>query len=195
MIESELFADVIVSTDDHEIAEIALKAGASVPFMRPAEISGDYATTADVMSHAVSALKCAANGVEFVCCVYPAAVLITQADLRLGLDALEADLDADFAGAVLRYGHPIQRACSRDSAGRIHLLDPVQANSRTQDFEEAWHDAGQFYWGRSRAWLEKRPYFASAVGIALPSWRIVDLDEEEDWIRAEIAFRILSSQE
>lgn len=191
---SGLFVEVVVSTDDPEIATIARDAGASTPFTRPAKLANDHATTAAVMSHAVEALECATGGIEYVCCVYPAAVLITAADLRDARSQLKNAPGMAYAGAVVRYSHPIQRALQRDAAGAIALVHPELASARTQDLPTRWHDAGQFYWGRTAAWSSALPYFTSALGVEIPSWRAQDIDEEDDWIRAESFFRAVRSR-
>lgn len=185
---SGLFVDVVVSTDDGEIAEIARAAGARVPFTRPPELSDDHATTSAVMAHAVRELDCQERGIELACCVYPAAAMITAHDLLAARDLLIAHPDLQYAGAVVRYAHPIQRALLVAPDGRVSLEHPEQASTRTQDLPPRWHDAGQFYWGRCDAWRDGVPYFSSALGIELPSWRAVDIDDEADWLRAEAAF-------
>lgn len=186
---SGLFADVIVTTDDDEIAAVARAGGASVPFTRPASLADDHATTAAVMAHAVASLAPPLSDADLVCCVYPAAVLVSANDLALGRQQLLDAPEALYAGAVVRYSHPIQRALERGADGRITLLQPELASTRTQDLPTRWHDAGQFYWGRATAWREQAPYFSSALGVELPSWRAQDIDDEDDWIRAEAMFR------
>ena len=182
---SGLFDEVVVSTDDDEIAQAAHEAGAQVPYTRPPELADDHATTADVMSHAAAQ---APAGTALICCVYPAAVLVSAGDLARGRDVLLSSPDLGYAASVVRYGHPIQRALALDEDGRIELLAPELASTRTQDLEPRFHDAGQFYWGRTEAWLARSPMFASAVGIELPSWRAIDIDTEDDWTRAELTF-------
>lgn len=189
---SGLFADVIVSTDDDEIAAFASSSGASVPFIRPASLADDQATTADAMAHAVQMLDPPLDDADLVCCVYPAAVLVTGQDLARGRALLLNAPDAMYAGAIVRYSHPIQRALEKSPGGRISLLEPDLASTRTQDLSTRWHDAGQFYWGRASAWSNRVPYFSSALGVELPSWRAQDIDDEDDWIRAEAIFRGLT---
>lgn len=192
---SGLFTDVIVTTDDDEIAAIARSVGASVPFTRPASLADDHATTAAVMAHAVESLAPGVGRDDLVCCVYPAAVLVTGQDLARGRRLLLDAPTALYAGAVVRYSHPIQRALDRDPEGRITLLQPELASTRTQDLPARWHDAGQFYWGRASAWQEQVPYFSAALGVELPSWRAQDIDDEDDWIRAEAMFRSLTPEQ
>lgn len=178
------FSDVVVSTDDDEIAEIARALGASVPFVRPAELSDDTASTVSVVAHAVGHLH--DQGLEFglVCCIYPAAILITADDLRGAREAL-LDSSHDYASTVVRFGHPIQRALDLDADGSVRFIDPEAAAQRTQDLPPRWHDGGQFYWGRAEAWRGATPILPNSVGYELPSHRAVDIDTEDDWLRAE----------
>jgi pseudaminic acid cytidylyltransferase len=190
-LESNLFDEVVVSTDDQEIADLAASLGASVPFMRPAELADDHTPLAPVMAHAINELVCLGAGPEAVCCVYPGSPGLRAGDLAGAWEALEASAWASYALGVLEYSHPIQRALERDPDGLIRMLDPAVAMTRTQDLPPRWHDAGQFVWGRTSAWLEGTPIFGNAVGYELASWRTVDLDTEADWRRAEVIFRAI----
>lgn len=178
------FSDVVVSTDDDEIAEIARALGASVPFMRPADLSDDNASTVSVVAHAVVHLHGLGHEFGHVCCIYPAAILVTADDLRGAREVLLAS-SQDYASTVVRFGHPIQRALALGADGALQFVDPEAAAQRTQDLPPRWHDAGQFYWGRADAWLNTTPILPNAVGYELPSHRAVDIDTEDDWLRAE----------
>ena len=178
------FSDVVVSTDDDEIAEIARTLGASVPFARPAELSDDSASTVSVVAHAVGHLQGQGHEFDLVCCIYPAAILVTADDLRGARAALLAS-SHDYASTVVRFGHPIQRALDLGADGALRFVDPEAAAQRTQDLPPRWHDAGQFYWGRAGAWRQATPILPNAVGYELPSHRAVDIDTEDDWQRAE----------
>ena len=188
---SGLFDEVVVSTDDSEIAAIAAGLGASVPFMRPAELSDDHTPLAPVIAHAIRELELTGVPAEAVCCVYPGSPSLRAEDLRGAWEALESSPDAAFVVGVLEYPHPIQRALERDSDGLIRMLDPSHALTRTQDLTPSWHDAGQFIWGRAQAWLDDLPILGNAIGYELASWRTVDLDTEADWTRAEVVFRAI----
>lgn len=195
---SGCFARIAVSTDDEEIAETARRFGAEVPFVRPAELAGDFATTGDVMQHAARMLLDGLPPDEAaaakLCCLYAAAPLASPEDLRSGLALLEGKPDADYAFAATRYPYPIQRALRRADDGCVGMLHPELFSTRSQDLEEAWHDAGQFYWGTAAAWLDARPVFNSrAYAVALPRWRVQDIDTEEDWAQAEILYRMLNA--
>jgi N-acylneuraminate cytidylyltransferase len=180
---SGLFTEVIVSTDDDEIAEVARAAGARVPFRRPADLADDHASTVSVITHAVSWIDAEQGPLDAACCVYPAAILVSAHDLSGARDLLERT-DRPYVASVTEYPYPIQRALERDDAGRLSFVDPSAAESRTQDLAPRWHDAGQFYWGRWAAWTEGLPILPHAAGYPLPAGSVVDIDTETDWERA-----------
>jgi pseudaminic acid cytidylyltransferase len=187
-----LFDRVVVSTDDDEIAAVAADAGAEVPFLRPAELAGDHTGTREVVVHAIEALE-AADGPVLgeVCVVYPAAVFTTADDLRTSLERLRAS-DDEFVMSASTFPAPIQRALRRAEDGRIEMLWPEHASTRSQDLEECYHDAGQFYWGRRDAWLGAGSVLTARTLLhVLPRWRVQDIDTPEDWTRAELLHEVL----
>lgn len=185
------FDRIIVSTDDAEIATVAQEYGAEVPFMRPAEIANDYATTSDVISHAITWLSQQGQMPERVCCLYATAPFVEPDDLRQGLGLLTADSQCQFAFSATRFGFPIQRAIKIDASGQVSMFHPEYLLTRSQDLEEAYHDAGQFYWGKASAWLKQQPIFAAhSKLVLLPSFRVQDIDTPEDWQRAERLFTL-----
>ncbi|AKJ94784.1 NeuA [Thioalkalivibrio versutus] len=191
---SGCFDRVIVSTDDSEIAVVAEEHGAEVPFRRPAELADDHTGTVPVMAHAIEWLQESGERCEAVCCLYATAPFVRPEDLRRGREALEAT-DADYAFSVTSYAFPIQRALRITDAGRAAMFHPEYANTRSQDLEEAWHDAGQFYWGRREAWLSGEPIMTSdAVPVQLPRERVQDIDTLEDWRRAEWLFKAMQAE-
>jgi len=190
---SACFDRVVVSTDDAEIAEVARSFGAETPFVRPAELSDDRTGTLPVVRHA--AQMCGAAAGDLVCCIYATAPFVRAVDLRAGLEALLSS-GADYAFSVASYAFPIQRAIRRTLDGRVEMFDPAQFQTRSQDLEEAWHDAGQFYWGKAEAWRAERPIFARcSVPVVLPRHRVQDIDTPEDWTRAEWLFRALQAED
>jgi N-acylneuraminate cytidylyltransferase len=185
-LESGLFDRVIVSTDDEEIAEIAVGAGAEAPFIRPAELSDDDAGTLEVMSHAV---ECALSQGKFdaACCLYGTAALTLPEDLVAARD-LQSAGNWDYVFAAGRFARAPQRAFVKEQDGAMALLLPQFALTRSQDLEPAYYDAGQFYWGLAVAWAERRPIYGERTTfIELPPWRALDIDTPDDWAMAERA--------
>jgi N-acylneuraminate cytidylyltransferase len=189
---SGCFERIIVSTDDTEIADVARTHGAEVPFVRPPELSDDHTGTIPVVAHAVGWMGQHVGPVEFACCLYATAPFVQPQDLRQGLDLLQRS-GAQYAFTVTNFAAPIQRSFRITGQQRIEMFNPAQFNTRSQDLEEAYHDAGQFYWGRTQAWLAAMPLFSRASApIVLPRYRVQDIDNQDDWIRAEMMFEILN---
>ena len=183
---SDCFDHVIVSTDDEEIAEVARQHGAAVPFLRTRNLADDHTGTGPVVADCIRQIQSTLGMPEFVCCLYATAPFVQPADLRRGLDTIQRE-DCDFALSVTRYAFPIQRAVRITPQGRIEMFQPEHFNTRSQDLEEAWHDAGQFYWGRGRAWLDGIPVFSTrSAPVELPRHRVQDIDTLDDWQRAEL---------
>ena len=188
---SGLFDHIVVSTDDAEIAEIAMVHGAEVPFMRPAALSEDHTATSPVVAHAIEWYREHGHMPDPVCCIYATAPFVTAADLLRGLQTL-TDTGSDFAFSVTSYAFPIQRAIRLTNERRVEMYQPENFNTRSQDLEEAFHDAGQFYWGRAEAWLTGKPIFSTnAAPVILHRHRVQDIDTPEDWVRAEWMFKAL----
>ncbi|NLS11061.1 pseudaminic acid cytidylyltransferase [Nesterenkonia sp. MY13] len=186
-LESEVFSRVVVSTDDPEISGIAVEYGAEVPFKRPADLAGDFAGTVPVIAHAVEELVLSSD--ETVCCLYATAPFVKPEDLRRGHGEFLSAPECDYAFSVTTFAFPIQRALRVRPDGRMEPIFPEHELARSQDLEEAWHDAGQFYFGQAKTWLEQRPIFSSnPLPIALPRHRVQDIDTPEDWLRAELLF-------
>jgi pseudaminic acid cytidylyltransferase len=191
---SGCFDRIIVSTDDDEIGQVAKQFGAEVPFIRPPELADDYAGTIPVIAHAVDWQNQHGPQVQDVCCIYATAPFVQVADLQRGLEILRGSA-ADYAFSVTNYSFPIQRAVRINKQQRVEMFQPECFDTRSQDLEEAWHDAGQFYWGRASAWLAGKPLFsADAAPIVLPRHRVQDIDTLEDWLRAEWMFKAMQHQ-
>ena len=183
---SGLFDRIIVSTDDVEIAEVAKQWGAEVPFMRPVELSNDYAGTTEVIAHATQWALDQGLDLDAVCCIYATAPFVQEADLKRGLEALESG-DWAYAFTATDFAAPIFRSFKQNADGGIEMFFPEYFSTRSQDLPTALHDAGQFYWGRPSAWLEgKRIFDRHSVPIIVPRWRVQDIDNQDDWERAEI---------
>jgi pseudaminic acid cytidylyltransferase len=193
-LQSDCFDRVMVSTDAPEIAGLAVQLGAEVPFIRPATLADDYTGTIPVIQHAIEWFQQAGEAPTEVCCLYATAPFVNAADLQAGLQLL-LQSGSDYAFTVARYPFPIQRALRMTADGRVLMFQPEHFNTRSQDLEPAFHDAGQFYWGRADAWQAGKPLFAEgSCPILLPAHRVQDIDTEEDWIRAELMFKVLQMQ-
>ena len=189
---SGLFDHIVVSTDDAEIAEVAKVHGAEVPFMRPAALSDDHTGTSPVVAHAIEWYRARGQMPDPVCCIYATAPFVIAEDLQRGLQTLN-DSGSDFAFSVTSYAFPIQRAIRLANEGRVEMFQPGNFNIRSQDLEEAFHDAGQFYWGRAEAWLSGKIIFGPhTAAVQLPRYRVQDIDIAEDWQTAEYLFRALN---
>lgn len=190
--DSGLFDEVVVSTDDEEIATVAREFGAATPFVRPKDISDDFTGTNAVVKHAVTWFMGQGNEVSHACCIYATAPLIQPRYLREGYNALAAS-DAAFAFSVTSYAFPIQRAVRIATSGRVDPFYPEYRLTRSQDLEHAYHDAGQFYWGTTAAFRDEVPLFGEqSIGIILPRMYVQDIDTLEDWEQAEYMFRAVS---
>jgi pseudaminic acid cytidylyltransferase len=187
--QSGCFDRIIISTDTPEIADVARQFGAEVPFLRPAELSDDYTGTTAVMRHAIEWLGERGQAPVQICCLYATAPFVSAADIRRGLAILEST-GSSYAFTVTSYPFPIQRAIRISQQGRVEMLAPEQFNTRSQDLEEAFHDAGQFYWGTAEAWLGEKVIFGpDSAPVLLPRHRVQDIDTMEDWRRAELMFQ------
>lgn len=194
-LQSGCFDSVVVSTDDDEIAEVSQKCGAEVPFIRPATLSDDHTGTTEVIAHAISWFATRGKIYEQVCCLYATAPFVTPENLCAGLKILN-ESGADYAFSVTSYAFPIHRAIRITAAQRIEMFTPEYFNSRSQDLELAFHDAGQFYWGRANAWQKKISIFGSTSSpVLLPRFRVQDIDTEEDWLEAELKFKALMGRQ
>lgn len=184
------FEEVMVSTDESEIAQIAAAAGAAVPFLRSPASSGDTATTAAVLEEVLSGYAAQGSRFDFVCCLYPTAVLVTPSRLQEGLARLESASGADAVITVQAFSHPIERAF-RVTDGFLQLAAPEHAFARQQDLPPAYHDAGQFYWLRTAAFLKHRAIFLpAALPLPLAEWEAQDINTEDDWRLAEWKWRL-----
>lgn len=185
--ESGCFDQVIVSTYDEEIANVARQWGAEVPFMRPAELADDFAGTTPVVAHAVRWYQDHGQGLTAVCCLYATAPFVEIDDIKQGFKLLNQAGPDLFVFTATAYASPIQRALRIDAkSGESCMWQPEQFNKRSQDLEPAYHDAGQFYWGRPKAWLQSGNLFGGSKPLLLPRCRVQDIDTEDDWTQAEL---------
>ncbi|ROM93345.1 pseudaminic acid cytidylyltransferase [Pseudomonas brassicacearum] len=193
-LDSGLFAQVVVSTDDDEIADLARASGAQVPFVRPAALADDFTGTAAVIVHALEELHRQGRDFDYACCIYATAPLLQTRFLQQGLQRLELHPDKSFAFSVCDFGFPVQRALTLDDQGALSALYPEFGNTRSQDLPPAYQDAGQFYWGRSSAWLRGDVLYSTrSLPVILPRYLVQDIDTLEDWKRAEYLYAALKA--
>jgi pseudaminic acid cytidylyltransferase len=189
-----LFDRITVSTDDDEIARVAESSGAEVPFRRPKDLSGDRVATAPVVAHAARAMIEIGVDADFICCVYPAAILARAEDLERAYDMLR-NSSLDYVFPAAQFNFAIQRALRQEPDGSVGMFWPDHAMTPSQELEPAFHDAGQFYWGRREAWLEQRPIFAAnSRMLIIPHYRVQDIDTLDDWRRAELIYEMLQRE-
>ena len=189
---SGLFDQVVVSTDDAEIAEVACGAGALVPFMRPENLSDDYADTKSVVRHAISELKLETELEVQVCCIYPTSVFVDAQLLKEGLEKLN-ESKCSFVFSVTSVDSSVYRAFSKTADDRITMLFPENYAKRTQDLPNLYCDAAQFYWATVSAWQSDLQIFGpDSIGVFLDPSSVQDIDNESQWITAEQIFEEIS---
>lgn len=190
---SKLFEKIIVTTDDENIANIAKKYGAEVPFLRPKEISDDFTGTADVINHAIEYLENKGESYKYVCTIYATAPLLEEKYLIEGYEKLQnSDAVNTFSATTMPF--PIQRAFKVNKDERCEMFTPEYYTARSQDLEEAYQDAGQFYWtNRDRAKKSDIEMIFSEISIpiVLPRHLVQDIDTLEDWKRAEYMYQAI----
>lgn len=189
-LQSGLFTEVMVSTDDAEIADVAKQYGASVPFMRSAENADDHATTTDVLLEVLADYAQAGKTFTVGCCLYPTAPFVTASMLQQGYETLMSQ-KFDTVYSVQPFAFPIQRAVALDPAGRVRWFHPEYQSTRSQDLERSYHDAGQFYLFRTEALLKNRQIIGpNSGGFVISEMQAHDIDTEDDWRVAEIKWQL-----
>lgn len=190
-LQSGLFDEVMVSTDDFEIAEIAKKYGAKVPFFRSEKASDDFATTCDVIKEVLEQYQKGGSHFEYACCIYPCAPLVTSTELRDGFQTL-IDNNYDSVFPVIAFSYPIQRALKFGDDKKISYFYPESSRTRSQDLEHSFHDAGQFYWMNVAECLKKNAMLTDNTGsIVITEMEAQDIDTEMDWKLAELKYNLL----
>ena len=186
------FDEVMVSTDDEEIAEIARKFGAKVPFVRSQKNSDDYSTTADVIKEVILEYQKLGQDYEYLCCIYPTAPFVTSNLLSNSIKKL-IETDADCVLPIVKYSYPIQRSL-KIANGKAVMNWPENYLKRSQDLEPIYHDSGQFYSMKSSSLLEQMVLFAkNTIPVIIPETEVQDIDNEEDWKIAEIKYKMLKN--
>ncbi len=181
---TKIFDRIIVSTDDKDIINLCNQHGVEVPFKRPQNLSDDFTGTIDVIAHSCDWLLQNNIPAKFVCCLYPASPFTFYKDIIMGYQKVKLD-KWSYAFPVTEFEAPIFRSFLIDEKDKLQMLYPEHFTSRSQDLPKVFHDAGQFYWGKLDAWLEKKQLFGShSFPIKIPRWRVQDIDTEDDWQRA-----------
>lgn len=191
-LQSGVVDSIILSTDDAEIAEVGRSYGAETPFTRPAELSDDFTPTVPVIRHAVQWVETHRGPVHKVMCVYATAPFVRARDIREAYDVHEERGVTGYVFTACSFGFPIQRAFRIDVAGYCDMFQPEHYNTRSQDLDHAYQDAGQFYWGAPASFEEGKFFFSrDSVPFVLPRHRVQDIDTLEDWKRAEVMWQVL----
>ena len=190
-LKSNCFDQVIVSTDDAEIAEVAKSFGASVPFMRPDELANDYANTIPVVKHAIEWFDDQVQAPSEVCCLYATAPFVRASTIRKAYEQMQST-QADYCFTATSFAFPIQRAIKVTAENQVEMFYPEYLETRSQDLEDSYHDAGQFYWGKAEAFKQQKSIFSkSATPYILPRYLVQDIDTLEDWEKAELMYKII----
>ncbi len=191
--ESGLFDEVMVSTDSEEIAGIARRYGAAVPFMRSEKTSGDFAGTNDVLMEVLEEYEKRGKRYETGCCIYPTAPFVTAEKLKDAMGKLMAG-DADTLIPVVEFSYPPKRALViRD--GLLQFGNPVYMDSRSQDLEKEYHDVGQFYCFKTAAfWKNKKLMLGKILPYVVSEMEVQDIDNDSDWQIAEIKYKLLTKE-
>jgi N-acylneuraminate cytidylyltransferase len=193
-LKSGLFDEVMVSTDDNEIAEVAKKYGAKVPFFRSAETSNDFAGTSDVIIEVLQEYTKFGQKFENACCIYPTAPFISIDTLKNAFNIL-IDNKFDSVFPVCAFSYPVQRALKMENS-KFSMIAPENLNKRSQDLMKTYHDAGQFYWLNVEKFLQKRIIMSDNAGaIVLDELQVQDIDNETDWKLAELKYKLLNDNE
>ena len=194
-LQAEIFDEVMVSTDNDEIREIALQYGAKVPFIRSKENSSDYATTEDVILEVLHEYKKRFNeSFEYVCCIYPTAPFITEKILKKAIEIMKKDNPA-MVVPVVQFSYPPQRCFVIDDDGKAKYKYPQYVQTRSKDLEKEYHDAGQFYVYNVEKLFEKKGIIEDDfIPIVLPEICVQDIDTLDDWKMAELKYQVLKEQ-
>ena len=187
---SGVFDEVMVSTDDEEIAGVARQYGASVPFFRSAETANDYATTVDVLLEVIETYKQQGKVFDTICCLYSTAPFVTSDRLKEAYAKISDNVDACFT--MVEYSYPVQRSLQINEIGRVEMRHPEHLKSRTQDLEKVYHDAGQFYFVKTKTLIdEKTVWCKKTAPLVLSELEVQDLDTLTDWQLAEMKYELL----
>ncbi|CAN1499501.1 NeuA CMP-N-acetylneuraminic acid synthetase [Burkholderiaceae bacterium] len=187
---SDIFDHVFVSTDCEYVANISREYGAEAPFIRPAYLATDFIESIDVINHAIEWMKKKNMALKFVCCIYPNP-FISHKDIRTCYDKI-SEGNWDYSFPTYHQNSIALRSFRAKNGGGLEMILPEFYKTRSQDLPIIMNDAAQFYWGRVDAWLDKYPIFSDrSTFLALPNWRVQDIDTMEDWNQAKVKFKKL----
>jgi pseudaminic acid cytidylyltransferase len=190
---SNLFDHIFVSTDSEEIAEVAIEWGAEVPFKRPKRLSDDFTGITDVVAHAISEYE-KKSKIDYACCIYATAPFLTAENLNKGYELIRKG-EKLFVFSATSFPFPIFRSFSIDENQSVEMFWPEHYETRSQDLPEAYHDAGQFAWGKPEGFLGKKNAFSRhSSALVIPRKLVQDIDTVEDWERAELMHTALQLQ-
>lgn len=190
--DSEIFDEIMVSTDSDDIAELALRAGASVPFRRSSESSGDFATTAEVILEVLDKYRESGKEFDYACCIYPTAPFVTAKRLKNAMEILKRREEIQSVIPVVKFSFPPQRGLIIDEDGCAGMREPEYTLVRSQDIEPIYHDAGQFYMLRTKEFMKTRDIWGGkTVPLILSDLEVQDIDNPEDWKMAELKYSMM----
>ena len=185
---SNCFDDIYVSTDDKEIASIAKKYGAKIPFLRDKELADDLTSTQAVVKNTIEKFTKEKKFFDYICCIYAASPFIVSSDIKKALNLILKSKQETYVFTATSFQFPIQRSINIDSDGYSKMKNSEFFNKRSQDMIRYYHDAGQFYWANTRTWINCPNIFENGRPLIIPNWRVQDIDNMEDFIRAEIMY-------
>ncbi|MDC1060364.1 pseudaminic acid cytidylyltransferase [Alphaproteobacteria bacterium] len=191
---SNLFDKIIVSTDSNKIANIASKYGAEVPFLRPKKISDDYSHSNEVVKHSLEFYRKYKINFKYVCCIYPTAPFIKQSYLKKGLSYIK-NKKINFAFPIVKYNYPIQRSLKINNTNLVKPFFKGKLHKTSNLLQDSYHDVGQFYWGKYESFMKNKNIFSdNSKGIIIPDYLSHDIDDLDDWKRAELFFSFLKKR-
>lgn len=192
---SKMFDEVIVSTDDPKIADIAREYGAQVPFMRPAHLADDYTGTNEVIEDTLFKLQKMGKQIDFACCIYATAPFLQKQSIVEAFKQLQQQPNKAAAFTACKFNYPIQRSFTIEGEEKLVTpVDPESIPKRSQDLASVYHDAGQLYLGKASDFINQQfdIFSDKAIAILLPSYLVQDIDDEQDWLRAELMYQALT---
>ena len=187
---SKIFNKVVLTSENDKILKLGKKLGFDVLIKRPLHLADNYTGTSEVIKHAIEKID-KLEKIDNICCVYPCNPFITIKDLKNSLKLLKNNKNL-FVFPITNYSHPIERAYKIKNREEITFVNKDYSNTRTQDIQEKFYDAGQFYFATKKTWLNFER--AKKAGLKIPNWRVVDIDNHKDWKRAEIMYKFLKNK-